>query len=217
VSAEIPAETRPLVHRRGRPEAGYATAPISPHRSRENLMRRTAVLSALVLTGGLVGPSSALAAEVDEHRWIAVEDHFAIVMPDGETFTDDNAPPEEELPPVGARLFISEALHETDDGETAGSEVGRNHIECTAQVAELIFRCDATFAFDSGSQLHGTVAVDFGMEETSEPFQLDIAVTGGTGDFFGATGVISLLDITDVDDPDAATTTLYEADIRLAE
>ncbi|WP_167761560.1 dirigent protein [Blastococcus sp. CT_GayMR19] len=181
-------------------------------------MRRIAVLSALVLTGGLVGPSSALAAEDNENRWIAVEDHFAIVLPDGTTFTEDEeGMPEEELPPVGSRLFISEVLHETEDGETAGSEVGRSHIECTAQAAELIFSCDATFAFDSGSQLHGTVVVDFGAEEPTEAFQLDIAVTGGSGDFFGATGVVNLLDITDVDDPDAATTTLYEADIHLAE
>jgi hypothetical protein len=203
------------VHHRDRTDAVNAMAPISHHRSRENLMRRIAVLSALVLTGGLVGPSSALAAEDNENRWIAVEDHFAIVLPDGETFTDDNAPPEEELPPVGTRLFISEALHETEDGETAGSEVGRTHIECTAQVAELIFSCDAAFVLDSGSQLHGTVVVDFGMEEPTEAFQLDVAVTGGTGDFAGATGVVSLLDITDPDDPEAATTTLYEADIQL--
>ena len=181
-------------------------------------MRRIAVLSALVLAGGLVGPSSALAADDDENRWIAVEDHFAVVLPDGETFTEDTAPMgEEELPPVGSRLFISEALHETDDGETPGSEVGRSHIECTVQVAEVIFRCDAAFVLDSGSQLHGTVVVDFGMEETSEAFQLDIAVTGGAGDFSGATGVVSLLDITDPDDPEAPTTTLYEVDIQLPE
>jgi hypothetical protein len=180
------------------------------------MMRRIAVLSALVLTGGLIGPSSALAADTAD-RWIAVEDHFAIVLPDGETFTEDNAPPEDELPPVGSRLFISEALHETEDGETAGAEVGRSHIECTAQAAELIFRCDAAFVLDSGSQLHGTVVVDFGEEVAAEPFQLDIPVTGGSGDFFGATGVVSLLDITDPDDPEAATMTLYEADIHLAE
>ena len=181
-------------------------------------MRRIAVLSALVLAGGLVGPSSALAAEDNENRWIAVEDHFAIVMPDGETFTEDNPPMDEaDIPPVGSRLFISEALHETDDGETPGAEVGRTHIECTAQVAPVIFTCDAAFVFDSGSQLTATVAVDFGTEETSETFQLDIPVTGGSGDYFGATGVIALTDITDTADPDAATTTLYEADIRLAE
>ena len=181
-------------------------------------MRRIAVLSALVLAGGLVGPSSALAAEDNENRWIAVEDQFAIVLPDGETFTDDNSGmPEEELPPVGSRLYISEALHETDDGETAGAEVGRTHIECTAQVAPGIFTCDAVFVFDSGSQLTATVAADFGTEETSETFQLDIPVTGGSGDYFGATGAISLTDITDPDDPDAPTTTLYEADLRLAD
>jgi hypothetical protein len=205
------------VHHRDRTDAVNAMAPISHHRSRENLMRRIAVLSALVLTGGLVGPSTALAAENGD-RWIAVEDHFAIVLPDGETFTEDTeAMPEEEIPPVGSRLFISEVLHETEDGETAGAEVGRTHIECTAQAVEWIFRCDAVFVLDSGSQLTASVVADFGTEETTEPFELEIPVTGGSGDFFGATGVVTLLDITDPDDPEAATTTLYEADIRLAD
>jgi Dirigent-like protein len=181
-------------------------------------MRRIAVLSALVLTGGLLGPSTALAEE-DSHdnRWIAVEDHFAIVLPDGETFTGDEEPMgEEEPPPVGTQLFISEVLYEATDDDERGDEVGRSHIECTAQVAPVNFSCDATFVFDDGSQLHGTVVFDFGMEETAEPFQLDVAVTGGTGEFSGATGEIALLDITDPDDPEAETTTLYEADVKLA-
>ena len=179
-------------------------------------MRRIAVLSALVLTGGLLGPSSALADEDGhEHRWIAVEDHFAIVLPDGTTFTDDEEPADVEAPPVGSQVFISEVLHEALDDDERGDEVGRSHIECTAQVAPVNFSCDATFVFDDGSQLHGTVLVDFAMEETADPFQLDIAVTGGTGEFSGATGEIALLDITDPDDPEAETTTLYEADVKL--
>lgn len=181
-------------------------------------MRRTAVLSALVLTGGLLGPSSALAAEDDHgNRWIAVEDHFAIVLPDGTTFTDDEEPAEEDFPPpVGSQLFLSEALYEATADDERGDEVGRSHIECTAQVAPINFSCDVTFVFHDGSQLHGTVVADFGAAETSEPFQLDVAVTGGTGEFSGATGEISLLDITDPDDPDAEVTTLYEADVHLA-
>jgi hypothetical protein len=181
-------------------------------------MRRIAALSALVLAGGLVGPSTAFAAEDDENRWLAEEDNFAIVLPDGETFTDDEEPSmeEEEIPPVGSRVYISEVLYETEDGTTRGDEVGRTHIECSAQVVSVNFLCDIAFVFASGSQLHGTVLVDFAMEEEAEPFQLDIAVTGGTGDFFGATGDVSLTDITDPDEPDAPTETLYEADLQLA-
>ena len=181
-------------------------------------MRRIAVLSTLVLTGGLLGPSTALASEVgNDHRWIAVEDNFAVVLPNGDTFTGDEEPPggEEGEIPVGTRIFISEVLYEAEDGDELGDEVGRTHIECTAQVAPVWVLCDAAFVFDDGSQLHGSVAVDFGAEQTDEPFQLDVAVTGGTGEFFGATGVISLLDITDPDDPDAETTTVYEAHVKL--
>ena len=187
-------------------------------------MRRIAVLSAAVLVGGLLGPSSALATDeagaTDGHdRWIAVQDHFAVVLPNGETFTGDEDPmgqPEGDVAPVGTRLFLSEVLYATEDGETRGEEVGRDHIECTAQVVENTFLCQIAWVFDTGSQLHGVVHVDFGAQSETEPLQFDIAVTGGTGDYFGATGEVSLLDITDPDDPEAATETLYEADIRLA-
>jgi hypothetical protein len=185
-------------------------------------MRRIAVLSTLVLASGLLSPGTALAAEDERHgedtdRWIAVEDHFAIVLPDGQTFTEEDAPmDEEEVPPVGARLFLSETLHDTDDGTTRGDAVGRTHIECTAQVVPVNFLCDIAFVVDTGSQLNGTVLVDFGApSETPEPFQLDIAVTGGTGDYFGATGAVSLTDLSDMSDPEADTVTLYEADLVL--
>jgi hypothetical protein len=182
------------------------------------MRRRTAVLSGLVLVGGLLGPSAALASQDEDkgqHRWLAVEDHFAIVLPNGETFTEDmppeeGAPPEEELPPVGARLFISEVLFDTEDGTTRGDEVGRTHIECTAQVVEFLFVCDAAFVFDDGSQLHGSVAADFSSE--TEEFQLVVPVTGGSMNFFGATGEIHLTDISESEDE---TLTLYEADLVL--
>jgi hypothetical protein len=40
-------------------------------------------------------------------------------------------------------------------------------------------------------------------------------VIGGTGDYFGATGQMSVRDITDPNDPTAPTTSLYEADLVL--
>lgn len=183
-------------------------------------MRRIAVLSACVLVGGLLGPSSALATETQgsrdhDDRWIAVEDEFALVLPDGETFTEDEPPMEEgEALPVGTRVFISEALYATEDGTTRGDEVGRTHIECTAQVVPASFLCGAAFVFDEGSQLHGVVLLDFTTQSEDEPLNLDIAVTGGTGNYSGATGEVSLLDITPADDPEAATETLYEADLK---
>jgi hypothetical protein len=180
-------------------------------------MRRTALLSGLVLVGGLLGPSTALAAEDPAHdkdqvRWIAVEDQFALVLPNGETFTEDPGPIGNEAPAVGTRVFISEVLYATDDGTTRGDEVGRTHIECTAQVVEFIFLCDVAFVLDDGSQLLGSVAVDFGTAP-EEQFQLDIAVTGGTNDFFGATGEVAL---TDISESPAETVTLYETDLVLA-
>ena len=178
-------------------------------------MRRTALLSGLVLMGGLLGPSTAFASQGEGHddqvRWIAVEDQFAIVLPNGETFTgeEEGGPEEEELPPVGARLFISEALYTTDDGQTQGKQVGRTHIECTSQVVTTTFLCDIAFVLDDGSQLHGSVAVDFSTE-TEEPQHFDIPVTGGSAGFSGAAGVVSLTDISSTEDE---TVTLYEVDV----
>jgi hypothetical protein len=185
-------------------------------------MRRISVLASLVLAGGLLAPGTAFATEDEarddgQHRWIAVEDRFTIVLPNGETFTEENPPPDEEAaPPVGTRVFISETLHETEDGTTRGEAVGRTHVECTAQVVELNFLCDIAFVLTTGSQLHGSVLADFSAQTETEPLQLDIAVTGGTGEFFGAAGEVSLLDITNPDDPAAETVTLYETDIELA-
>jgi hypothetical protein len=180
-------------------------------------MRRIAVLSGLVLVGGLLGPSTAFAGEEDGHgkdnaRWIAATDQFALVLPDGETFTGEGDPgplDPNDVPPVGTHLFVSEILYETEDGETRGDEVGRTHIQCTAQVVELVFLCDGAFVFDNGSQLLGSVALDFSMEEEGGSFE--IAVTGGTGDWFGATGAISVTDISTA----AETASLYAADVVL--
>ena len=183
-------------------------------------MRRIAVLSALVVAGGLVSPASALAADraAPDHRWIAVEDEFAVVLPDGTTYDEDSPPPgeDEEMPslPVGARLFIGEALYATDDGATRGDQVGRTHIECTAQVVPDDLLCDIAFVLDDDAgQLHGSVLVDFSTQAPDEVTSFDIAVTGGTGEFAGADGVVSLTDTTDTSDPAAETTTLYEADL----
>jgi hypothetical protein len=179
-------------------------------------MRRIAVLSGLVLVGGLLGPSTAFAGEdgngKNDAQWIAVVDQFALVLPDGETFTGEGDPgplDPNDVPPVGTQLFVSEILYETEDGETRGDEVGRTHIQCTAQVVELTFLCDGAFLFDNGSQLLGSVALDFRMEGEMQGFE--IAVTGGTGDWFGATGAISVTEITSEDEPAA----LYEADVVL--
>ena len=172
-------------------------------------MRRLAVLSGLVLVGGVLGQSTAFAAE-DAEQWIAVEDNFAIVLPDGETFTEDAGPMDENAaPPVGTRLFISEVLYATDDGETRGDEVGRSHIECTAQVVEFTFLCDGAFVFDTGSQLLASVHIDFSDPEL-EGMSFDIAVTGGTGDYFGACGEVTVTDISESADE---TVSLYEADL----
>ena len=178
-------------------------------------MRRIAVLSGLVLVGGVLGPSTAFAHEHDGHpdKWIAVQDHFTVVLPDGQTFTGDNSGPDQNTPPpVGTRLFISEALYATADGTTRGDAVGRSHIECTEQVVDFSFLCDAALVFDTGSQLIVSVHLDFSSPESQgQPF--DIAVTGGTGDFFGATGVITA---TDISPSPAESVTVYDADLVLA-
>ena len=178
-------------------------------------MRHIAVLCGLVLVGGLLGPSTAFAADQgaqhdkNQAEWIAVEDQFTVVLPDGQTFTGDDQGPmnPNETPPVGTQLFISEKLYETQDGVTKGDEVGRSDIQCTEQAVKLMFRCDGALLFDDGSQLLASVVLDVG----NQPNSFDIAVIGGTGDWFGATGALTDTDISTANE----TAALYEADVVL--
>jgi hypothetical protein len=184
---------------------------MEPPSNRENAMRRIALLSGLVLVGGLLGPSTAAASQDDRHgndqvRWIAVQDKFTAVLPDGRTLTED---PGQGVPPVGTRVFLSEKLFATDDGKTKGDEVGRDHIECAVQVVQTTFFCDVAFVLDKGSPLLGSAALDFGSQSGSTEFL--VAVTGGTTDFFGAGGEVSATDIST--SPDQPTVTLYEVDV----
>ena len=176
-------------------------------------MRRTAVLAGLVLVGGLLGPSTAAAGD-DGHskgkdQWIAVTDHFVIVLPNGQTSTGEPQGNPTKAPDVGTRLFISEVLYATADGKTRGDKVGRSHIECTAQAVDFIFLCDASFVFGSNSELLVAAHIDVSSEQqggTSE-----IAVTGGTGDWFGATGSVTITDMSTATE----SVSLYKADVVL--
>jgi hypothetical protein len=178
-------------------------------------MRRIVLLSGLVLVGGLLGPSTAFADDQQsphdkvDGQWIAVEDQFAFVLPNGETFTGEDPGPmdPDDVPPVGSQLFFSEVLYETEDGATKGDEVGRSHIQCTVQVVELTLRCDGALVFDDGSQLFASVILDI----SAEPESFDIAVLGGTGAWFGATGTLTFTDISTAEE----TAALYEADVVL--
>lgn len=184
-------------------------------------MRRAAVLLAAVLMGALLAPSSAFATEedrrTDDGRWIAVEEDVVIVLPNGETMSGDEPAMEGEgeafAPPVGTRVFITEALYETSDGTTRGDAAGRTYIECTAQAVSSVLLCDAVFSFEGGSQLHGSVVVDFAPATPTEQFRLDVAVTGGTGDYSGASGEVALTDISEQTEGDE-TVTLYEANLE---
>ena len=70
--------------------------------------------------------------------------------------------------------------------------------------------CDAVVVFETGSQLTASVALDFSTE--SEATSFAVAVTGGTGDYFGATGELTL---TDISSSEEETVSLYEADLVL--
>ena len=80
-------------------------------------MRRIALLSGLVLVGGLLGPSTALTSQDEDRgqnqvRWIAVQDNVHRRPPGRH---DAHRGPESgsERPPVGARLFYQrEAVHD---------------------------------------------------------------------------------------------------------
>ena len=68
------------------------------------------------------------------------------------------------------------------------------------------------FVFDTGSQLLASVHIDFSGSGARGAWTFDIAVTGGTGDYFGASGVVTVTDISESADE---TVSLYEADLVL--
>ena len=92
---------------------------------------------------------------------------------------------------------------------TRGEQVGSNHIQCTVQAGATTILCDAAFVFANGSQLHGSVNLSFDVEASGQPFQ--VAVTGGTGDWFGATGAVTVTDTSTEQESSA----LYEAKVVL--
>jgi hypothetical protein len=55
------------------------------------------------------------------------------------------------------------------------------------------------------------------MESATQPLQLDIAVTGETNDYFGATGEVTFLDISPTGGENAQMVALYEPDLVLAQ
>ena len=71
---------------------------------------------------------------------------------------------------------------------------------------------EGAFVFDPDSQLFSSAQLDFS-DPSQEGTPFDIAVTGGTGDWFGATGAVTVTDISSSPDE---TVSLYEADVVLA-
>lgn len=141
-----------------------------------------------------------------EVEWIAEFVDFAFVMPDGTTFTDDDEVEaqlealedeheDDEIPPVGAQLYATQDVWSVDEDGAPGEVVGSSHIQCVHQAEVGRFHCDVAYDLPEEGALYATTSVNFLEAEEAEEFLLDLAVTGGAGEFYGATGDLLVEDL----------------------
>src|SRR5687768_16828758 len=113
---------------------------------------------------------------------------------DQEAFIDVEPKNEGDIPTLGDQSVFSDSISE----ERGGPEIGTDHVVCTVTRLEPVDAptsvtslCSAAFLLPDG-QITVQGAVTF--EMTGPPTSFDVPVTGGTGDYEGAEGHITIED-----------------------
>lgn len=142
----------------------------------------------------------------------AIEDAFVFVTREGDVFEDEEAE-EEFAPDMGDRFIVTETVY---NDEERTDEAGQNHIECVVTEAvgefpetepeegdelpffEVSFVCSGVLELHDQGTLSWSGVTGFssedGFEEMSdEPF-IELAITGGTDDFIGASGQATIFE-----------------------
>jgi hypothetical protein len=128
---------------------------------------------------------AAAAALVTAAPASAVEDDFVLYakeVPGGEETEG-----EQQAPAVGDSFSFADDLFR----EKGGERVGRDGVACTVVRAgnPMDIQCLGTFVLPGG-QLTAQVLMTVPLEETAGLPEFDASVTGGTGDYRGASGQI---------------------------
>ncbi|MFA9444930.1 hypothetical protein [Egicoccus sp. AB-alg6-2] len=142
----------------------------------------------------------------------ATETSATYITADGRVFTDEDEEEVDDLmPSAGDRFLLVDTLY-SDEARTA--LVGRNDIECTVTA----FSGTSEEDFSQNLLCHGVVTVDGagtlawqGAVQFSSMTEFDpampfatVAITGGTGQYLGASGQAKLFD-TSTDDDESLT------------
>ena len=118
---------------------------------------------------------------------------FAVL--DQEAFI--NVPPDGTTLGLGARSVFSDVLYDGPGGDRVGVDGG----ECTITrvgSSEATGQCVATLSL-SGGQITVQGLATFPLAEGELPPPIDVAVTGGTGDYEGAEGYLTVEELNETE------------------
>lgn len=143
------------------------------------------MLRSIRTLGALAGLAAA-AALVTTAPASAQEDDFTLYAREVGGDEEDQEE-QQQLPEVGDTFSFADDLFQ----EKGGDRVGRDGVACTVVRAgnPMDIQCVGTFVL-SGGQITAQVLMTVPLEESAELPAFDASVTGGTGDYRGATGQV---------------------------
>lgn len=135
----------------------------------------------------------------------------------GDVFTDEEAP-EDMIPSAGDRFLLVDKLY-ADEARTQAA--GRNDIECTVtqfsgtseEDFEQHMLCQGVVTLYATGTLAWQAALSFSSTQEFDPAApfATVAITGGTGDYFGAGGQAELFDTS----PEGSEESLTRYEVKL--
>ena len=118
-----------------------------------------------------------------------------LAVVDQETFI--NVPPDGTTLGLGARSVFSDTLHDRGSGDRVGVGGGVCTITQVGET-EATGQCVATLSLSEG-QITVQGLATFPLAEGALPPPLDVAITGGTGDYEGAEGYVTVEELNDTE------------------
>jgi hypothetical protein len=118
--------------------------------------------------------------------WFTTPVDVAIVLPDGTTLDDEEPPEDSDDIAPGTQFFATSDLWTSTEAGEPDEVVGTETVTCTFGVEPFRILCDGAWEVDGVGTVFGTTTAVLSDEGDTAAF--DVAITGGTGAFFGATG-----------------------------
>ncbi|WP_328873597.1 hypothetical protein OHT76_27880 [Streptomyces sp. NBC_00287] len=138
-------------------------------------IRTLAALGAGLAAAGTLVVSAPASAQEDDFTLYARE------------VAGDEEEDQQQVPKVGDTFSFADDLFQEKGGEKVGRDGGSCTVVRTGNPLDI--QCLGTFVL-AGGQITAQVLMSVPLEETAELPAFDASVTGGTGDYRGATGQI---------------------------